>query len=63
MFDGVALLLPMTASLSPKTRRGSVAYLLVAYWAVMLSSSSVVYLKTSFDARKDGGCCTSHTPI
>jgi hypothetical protein len=54
--DGAALLLQGTASLSPEIGRGLVASLLMAYWAAMLSSSSVVYLKKLFGAQKGGGC-------
>jgi hypothetical protein len=55
MLDGTALLLPRTISLPSRTGRGPIASLLVARWAVRLSSSSVVYLKRSFSAQKGGG--------
>jgi hypothetical protein len=63
MLDGTTLLLSGTASLPPRTGRGVATSLLVAYWAVRLSISSVVHLKISFGARKGGGCCALHVPL
>jgi hypothetical protein len=48
MLDGTTLLLSGTASLPPRTGRGVATSLLVAYWAVRLSISSVVYLKGNY---------------
>jgi hypothetical protein len=42
MLDGSTRLLSGTASLPPGTTRGPATSSLVAYWAVMLSSSLVV---------------------
>jgi hypothetical protein len=54
MTDGTARLLPGTTSLLPRTGRGSAASSSVVYWATLLSSSSVVYLMTSFGVRRSG---------
>jgi hypothetical protein len=59
--DGAALLLLGTASLSPKTGGHLAASLLVVYWAPILSSSSVVYLKMLFSAQKGGSYRASLT--
>jgi hypothetical protein len=53
MLDDTLLMLG-AVSLLPRTGRGLTASLLVAYWVVRLSSSSVVYLKKSFAARRGG---------
>jgi hypothetical protein len=61
--DGVTLLLLGTASLWPETGRGLAAPLLVAYWAVILHNSLVVYLEMLFGARKGGSCCASRMSL
>jgi hypothetical protein len=60
MLDSAALLLPGIASLPPEIGSGSTFSSLVVHWEVKLSSSSVVYLKMLFSARKDGGCHALH---
>jgi hypothetical protein len=63
MIDGTAWLLLGTTSLPPGARCGPTASSLVANWAVMSSSSSLVYLVMLFSAWKHGGCYASRTPL
>jgi hypothetical protein len=57
--------LPLLAALGVllEIGRGSTTSLLVAYWAALLSSSSLVYLKTPLSALKGSCCYTSCMPL
>jgi hypothetical protein len=64
--DGTTLLLLGVTSLLPRIGRDLAASLLLAYWVVMLSRSSVVYLKMLLCAQRAvvvvRHACCSRTP-